>query len=66
MFFIWVLRPVKITLPILSWVNRKVGWKREIPKKNHQTTRKQNLACLTPDPSKDRTHNGEMTSDLER
>ena len=28
-------------------INLKVGRKREIPKKNHLTTRKQNLACLT-------------------
>ena len=33
---------------ILSQVSRKVGRKREIPKKkNHLTNRKQNLACLT-------------------
>ena len=44
-FFIWI-----ISL-ILSRVNRKVGRKREIPKKKHLTTRKQNLACLTYDPS---------------
>ena len=41
------------------------GQKREIPEKNHLTTRKHNLACLTCDPSKARTHGGEMTSDLE-
>ena len=29
----------------------KVERKREIPKKKHLTTRKQNLACLTCDPS---------------
>ena len=50
---------------ILSRVNRKVGQKQEIPEKNHQTIHKQNLAYLTRDPSKTRTHNGEMTSDLE-
>ena len=61
-FFIWVLRSVKI---ILSRVNRKAGQKREIPEKNHLTTRKQNLACLTCDPSQAQTHSGEMTSDLE-
>ena len=45
-FIIWVLWPVNITSLILSWVNRKVGWKRKIPEKNHLTTHKQNLACL--------------------
>ena len=44
-FFIWVLRPVKII------INHKVGRKREIPEKNHLITRKQDLACLTHDPS---------------
>ena len=29
----------------------KVGRKREIPEKKHLTTRKQNLACVTFDPS---------------
>ena len=38
----------------------------EIPEKNHLTTRKQNLACLTCDPSEARTHSGKMASDLER
>ena len=41
------------------------GAKTGDPKK-HLTTRKQNLACLTYDPSKARTHSSEMTSDLER
>ena len=41
------LRPVKIISFILSRVIHKVGWKREIPDKNHLTTRKQNLSCLT-------------------
>ena len=50
-FFLWVLRTVKIISLILSRVNRKVRRKREIPEKNHLTTRKQNLACLTCDPS---------------
>ena len=50
---------------ILSRVNRKMGRKQEIPKNNHLTTRKQNLACLTCDTSETRTHSGEMTSDLE-
>ena len=50
-FWIWVLRPVKIISFILSRFNRKVGRKREIPEKSHLTTRKQNLACLTYDPS---------------
>ena len=36
------------------------GAKTGDPRENHKTTRKQNLACLTCDPS------GEMTSDLER
>ena len=44
-FFIWGLRPVKIISLIWCWANHKVGWKPEIPKKNHMTTRKQNLAC---------------------
>ena len=34
-----------------SIYNHKVGRKREIPDKNHPTTRKQNLACLTYDQS---------------
>ena len=34
-FFIWILRPVKIISLILSRVNRKVGRKREIPEKKH-------------------------------
>ena len=38
------------------------GGKREIPEKNLLTARKQNLACLTCDPSQ----NSEMTSVLER
>ena len=64
-FVILVLRPVKIISIILSRANRKMGRKREI-EKNHLTTRKQNLACLSGDPSSARTHSGEMTSDLER
>ena len=47
LFFIWVLLPVKIISLILSQVNCEVGRKWEISKKNHLTTRKQNLACLT-------------------
>ena len=43
----WGLQPVKIISLILSWVNHKVGRKREIPGKNHLTIRKQNLAFLT-------------------
>ena len=39
-FFIWILRPVKVISLILNRVNRKVGRKREIPDKNHLTTRK--------------------------
>ena len=37
------------------WAETIVRWgqKREIPKKTHLTTRKQNLACLTCDPSSD-------------
>ena len=50
-FFIWILRPFKIIWLILSRVNRLVGRKWEIPEKNHLTTRKQNLVCLTCDPS---------------
>ena len=42
------------------------GRKREITKKNHLITRKQNVACLTCDLSDSRTQSGEMTSDLER
>ena len=57
---IWVLWPIKIISLILSFkiislilrgVNRKVEQKQEIPKQNHLTTHKQNLACLTCDPS---------------
>ena len=47
----------------LSRFSRKP--KRAIPEDNHPTTRKQNLACLTCDPSETRTHSGELTSDLE-
>ena len=64
--FILVLRPVEIISLILSRVIRKVGSKREIRDKNHLTTRKQNLACLTCGPSWARTHSGEMANDLER
>ena len=64
-YFIWVLRPIKIISLILSRVNHLVGRKQVIPEKKHLTTRKQNLACLTYDPSKARTHSSEMTSDLE-
>ena len=46
-----MLRPVKIISLILSRVNRKVGQKRKIPEKKHLTTHKQNLDCLTYDPS---------------
>ena len=49
--YIWVLRPVKIISLILSQVNIKKGWKWEISKKKHLTTHKQNLACLTYNPS---------------
>ena len=49
--FIWVLLPVKIISLILSQVNCEVGRKWEISKKNHLTSCKQNLACLTYDPS---------------
>ena len=41
----------KIISLILSRVKRYVERKWEIPEKNHQTTCKQNLACLTYDPS---------------
>ena len=44
-FIMWVLQPVKIISLILSRVNRKVGWKWEIPEKNH----------LTPHPNASRT-----------
>ena len=60
------LRPIKIISLISSRVNRKVGWKREIPKKKHLTTRKQNLACLTCDLTEARNRSDEMTSNLER
>ena len=56
---------VKIISLILIRVNHKVGRKRDISEKKHMTIRKQNLACLTCDPSKARTHGGEMTSDLD-
>ena len=45
------LRPVKIITLILSRVNREVGGKRGSIEKNYLTTHKQNLACLTCDPS---------------
>ena len=51
---------------ILSRVNLKVVPKRGIPEKNHLTTCKQNLACLTCDPSWAWTHSGEIMSDLDR
>ena len=41
------------------------GAKTGDPRQNHLTTCKQNLSCLTCDPSEARTHSGEMTSDLE-
>ena len=50
-YFIWVLRPIKIILLIMSRVNRKVGRQREIPEKKHLASRKQNLAYLTYEPS---------------
>ena len=50
-FLIWVLRHIKMISLISSRVNRKVGGKWEICEINHLTTRKQNLACLTCDPS---------------
>ena len=45
-FFYLGLRPIRIISLILSWVNRKMGQKWEIPEKKHLTTCKQNLACL--------------------
>ena len=51
---------------ILSFSNRKVRRKREICEKTPLTTHKQNMACLTCDPSVARTHSGEIKSDLER
>ena len=45
-FFTWVLRPVKIISLILSQVNREMGQKREIPEKNHLTTRKDNFSHM--------------------
>ena len=51
-FFIFIVYwPIKVISLILSPVNREVGRKQEIPEKNNLTTRKQNLACLTCDPS---------------
>ena len=50
-FLIWVWRHIKTISLILSRVNLKVGRKREIGEKKHLTTRKQNLSCLTCDPS---------------
>ena len=47
----WVLGSVNIISLILSRVNCKIGRKREIPEKHHLTSHKQNLACLTVDPS---------------
>ena len=48
--------------PSQSLGGAKTGGPREKPP---DPTRKQNLACLTCDPSQARTHSGEMTSDLE-
>ena len=62
-FFIWVLRPIQIISLLLIPVNHEVGQKLEIPKKNHLTTRKQNLTGLKCDPSWAGTHSGKMTSD---
>ena len=56
---------LKIISLILRRVDRKVGQKQEIPKKNRLTTRKRNLACLTCDPSKAQTHSIEIMSDVE-
>ena len=42
-------RPIKIISLILSQANHKLRRKQKIPEKNHLTTRKQNLACLTCD-----------------
>ena len=39
----------KIISIILSWVNRMIGQKQDIPEKKHLTTRMQNLAWLTSD-----------------
>ena len=50
---------------ILSRFSCKMGRKREIPENNHPITHKQNLTCLTCDPSETRTYSGELTSDLE-
>ena len=51
LFWIWVLRHVKVISFILSRINCKAGRKREVAEKTHLTTRKQNLSCLTCDPS---------------
>ena len=49
--FDMVLLPIKIISLILSQVNRKVGQKQEILREKTPITRKQNLACLTWNPS---------------
>ena len=56
-----VLRPIKIFSLILSRTNERFP---PPPKKKHLTTRKQNLACPTCDPSKDRTNSGEVIERL--
>ena len=48
------------------WAESIVRWGEigRSPEKKHLTTRKQNLACLTCDPSEAQTHSGEMRCDL--
>ena len=50
-FLFGVLWPVKNFSLILSQVNCKVRQKLQIPEKNYLITHKQNLVCLTCDPS---------------
>ena len=67
LFFLrWGVMAYQDNFTHLSQINHRVGRKQEIPQKKHLTICKQNLACLTYDPSYARTHSGEMTSNLER
>ena len=56
----WILWTVKIISLILSWVNWRWDENDSSPQK------KQNMACLTGDPSQARTNSGEMTSEISR
>ena len=66
-FFFWFgfYGPSRLFHSFWAESNDRWGEKREIHEKKHMTTHKQNLACLTCDPSYARTHSSEMTSDEE-